>query len=280
MKSKILICCLIFIFNIPQVLAKNVELLTFDKSESRSDGLPRNFRDLSQFGLNAIASAQFSEKELQEIRKKYPNDKIIIIDLRRESHGLINGQAVSWREPFDKSNDGKKDSVILQGEKNRLNLIKKDQQILVNQIVKKDKKNGWYTEVNPQIIDIRQVTTEEDLAKKNGFEYKRFAIQDHARPDEKQFKEIIKFIRNLPQDKKIYVHCAAGKGRTTTFLTLYDIIKNGDKLTLEEILKRQAKAGGSRLDEVDEDEEWRKELAQEKLEMIKKFYEENSKNQS
>lgn len=277
MKSKIFICCLIFILNMPQVLAASVELLTFDKSETKKDGLPRNFRELSEFGLNAIASGQFSEKELQAIRKKYPNEKIIIVDLRRESHGLINGRAVSWREQFDKSNANKKDSEILRDEKLRLNLLKKDQQILINQIVKKDKKNGWYEKVSPQIVDVKEVATEEELAKKNGFEYKRFAVQDHAAPDQKQFLELVKFIKSLPQDKKIYVHCAAGKGRTTSFLTLYDIIKNGDKVTLEEILERQHKAGGSRLDKINEDEKWRENLAQEKLEMIKKFYEENSK---
>jgi len=255
--------------------AKNVELLTFDKSEVQKNGLPRNFRDLSQFNLNAIASAQFSQKELQEIRKKFPNEKITIVDLRRESHGFVNGVSVSWREPFDASNVGKTSAQILKDEKFRLNLVKKNGQILVNKILEKDKENGWYEEVKPEILQAQEVETEENLVKKNGFSYKRFVVQDHAKPDEKQFGEMVKFIKSLPQDQKIYVHCAAGKGRTTTFLALYDIIKNGDKLTLDEILKRQHKAGGANLYEVDEESNWRENLAQEKLEMLKKFHAQN-----
>lgn len=280
MKLKTLILSLALIINSSLADAKNVELLTFDKSETSLHGLPRNFRDLSSFNLNAIASGQFSEKELLEVRHKYPTDKIIIVDLRRETHGLINGIAVSWREQFDKSNDGRKTSEILQEEKSRFSLVKKDGEILVNRIIQKDKKNGWYSEVKPEILEVTDAISEEDLVKKYGFEYKRFPIQDHAKPSEKQFYEIINFIKALPKDKKVYVHCAGGKGRTTTFLTLYDIIKNGDKLTLEEILKRQYKAGGSDLSSDDDEENWRADLAREKLELIQKFYAENKAKKS
>lgn len=282
MKLKTIIISLAMIFNASQLMAKNVEMLIFDSNKTEANGLPRNFRDLSKFGLNAIASAQFSEKELQKVREKYPNEKIIIVDLRREPHGIINGEAVSWREEFDKSqsNSGKKNFEIIADEKSRLNIAKKDGEILINKTLEKDKKNGWFKEVQPQIVVVQEALSEESLAKKYGFEYKRIAIQDHAKPDQERFKEIINFIKNLPQDKKIYVHCAGGKGRTTSFLAFYDIMKNGDKLTFEEILERQYKAGGGKLYEIDEEEkgEFRTKLAEERFNLIAEFYEKNLEN--
>lgn len=251
-------------------------LLVYDKNEGGKNNLPKNFRDLTDLGLNAIAGAQFSEKNLEEIKNKFPNEKILIVDLRRESHGFINGEAVSWRTEFDLSNIDKTSAEILKDEKSHFNIIKKDGEVLVNRIVEKDKKNGWYSAVKPEFVVINNVTTEEELAKKNGFEYKRFIIQDHAKPTEEQLENIVNFIKKLPADQKIYVHCAAGKGRTTTFLTIYDIIKNGKNISLEKILERQYKAGGSRLGKIDEEEEWREKQAKEKLEMIKEFYQKHS----
>lgn len=276
MKMKFLIMLASLILVAPQLQAKNNEVLTFDKNETKKNGLPRNFRDLSQFGLNAIASAQFNEKELQTIRAKFPDEEIIIVDLRRESHGLVNGLPVSWREKFDASNGGKTAKQITSDEEARFNAAKKDKKIIVNRILEKDKESGWYESLRPESVDVASAITEENLAKQNGFFYKRFLVQDHAKPDDKQLHEMLKFLLNLPADKKLYVHCAAGKGRTTTFLALYDILKNGNELTLDEILKRQQKIGGSNLYEAEEDEpKWRQELAKEKVAMLQKFYDEN-----
>ena len=247
-------------------------ILTFDTKETREDNLPRNFRDLDSLGLNAIASGQFSEAELLAVREKYQGEKIVIVDLRRESHGLINGEAVSWRAAFEKSNENKTVAEILADEKRQLNLAKKDKKIIIGKVLEKDKENGWYKEILPIITTVNKVATEEAVVKKNGFEYKRFAIQDHARPSEAELERIVAFIRALPQDQKVYVHCAAGKGRTTTFLTLYDIIKNGKTTNLKKIFKRQNSIGGARLDEISDKEQWRQKLSQERLKMIEDFY--------
>jgi hypothetical protein len=107
MKLKLTIFLLFFTFTASQAMAQNASFLTFDKSETSKDGMPRNFRDLSVIGINAISSAQFSEDELQKLRQKYPNEKIVIVDLRQESHGFINGKPVSWRSYFEKINQNK-----------------------------------------------------------------------------------------------------------------------------------------------------------------------------
>jgi protein tyrosine phosphatase len=272
MKIKLIISLLFFTFITSQAMAQKVSLLTFDKSESTKDGMPRNFRDLSVIGINAIASAQFSEDELQKLRQKYPNEKIVIVDLRQESHGFINGSPVSWRSYFEKINQNKEISKILSDEKSHLDAAKKDNEIVINEVVKRDKESGWYDDIAPKIITVNQAISEKDLAQNNGFEYQRFSIRDFDIPEAKEFSRMINFIKNLPEDKKIYVHCAGGRGRTAMFLVILDIIKNGKKIELEEIFKRQNKLGGARLDEISKEEAWSEELATKRLKMLEDFY--------
>lgn len=272
-----LIFLFLTIFTVCTATAKPVEIVVFDITENRSDNLPRNFRDLSSFGLNAIASGQFSADELKAVRKKYPNDKITIVDLRRESHVFLNGQSVSWRAEFEKSNEGKTTKEIIADENLKAARTRKDGDIIISKVIERRKDSGWYKLTEPMIVEVENATPEEKLVKKYGFNYKRFAVQDHAKPSESELKSMISFIKTLPHDEKIYVHCAVGKGRTTTFLTLLDIIKNGKKVDLEEILKRQNSIGGADLQDTDEYGEWRKNLAEERLKMIEDFYKKETK---
>jgi protein-tyrosine phosphatase len=267
---------LFFVCN--STLAEKIEILFYDVKEINKEKLPRNFRDLSSLNLNAIASGQFSENELALISKKYPNQKIIIVDLRRENHGFINGEPVVWQTPFHQVNSNKKISEIIQKEQYLLNFAKNNQKIIINKTLEKDEEKGWYKSIEPQITDVKSVASEKDLAKKYGFEYKRFSVQDYQAPDLNQLKAYVKFINNLPKDKKIYVHCAAGRGRTTTFLAIYDILKNGDQFTLDEILERQYKIGGVKLNEIDEKYQWRLENAEKRLKVIQDFYNQNKKD--
>ncbi len=266
---------------------KKPNILIFDKTknneESFESSLPRNFRDLNnpedKININAIASAQFNEEELKAIKKKYPTQRILIIDLRKESHAFVNNKPISWGSQFNLDNNEKSYQQILLDEKQKVKNLAKESQIIVSEIIKKDEKNGWFSEISPILVNVNKVETEAEIAKRNGLDYKRIAIRDHSYPDSKQLMEITSLIEKTSPQTKIYVHCAAGRGRTTTFLTIFDIIKNGHNTTLEEILKRQYKMGGPKLDKIDEDSKWREDLAKERLETIKNFYEKyNEKN--
>jgi len=277
---RIAILSVMFFINSAFANKNEVTLITFDTLKSNEEAfnsnMPRNFRDLNdpslKIGINAIASGQFTEEELLALKQKYSKEKIMIVDLRLESHSFVNGIPISWRSPFDKSNLGKTANRILFEEQQKSLEISKNSSMIISEIIKKDVKNGWYSEIIPVIVNVKKVETEYQMAKRNGFDYKRFDIKDHSPPSEKQLEEIVDFIKKVPADTKLYVHCAAGKGRTTTFLTIYDIIKNGSTTSLEDIFKRQNKIGGSKLDKIEEDEKWREDLAKERLELITKFY--------
>ena len=50
--------------------------------------------------------------------------------------------------------------------------------------------------------------------------------------------------KSIPKNAWIHVHCEAGVGRTTIFLSLMDMIKNADKLSYDDIMTREVLLGG------------------------------------
>src|SRR5262249_17590724 len=68
-------------------------------------GTPRNYRSIKK--LAASGSAQFSAKELDAVRERTGGRPLVVLDLRQESHGFVDGTAVSWFGPRDAANSGK-----------------------------------------------------------------------------------------------------------------------------------------------------------------------------
>lgn len=54
----------------------------------------------------------------------------------------------------------------------------------------------------------------------------------------------IDFVKNQPKDSWLHFHCKEGIGRTTTFLIMYDIMKNHKDVNLNDIIKRQVLLSG------------------------------------
>lgn len=49
----------------------------------------------------------------------------------------------------------------------------------------------------------------------------------------------ITFVNNQPENSWLHFHCKAGIGRTTTFMIMYDIMKNCNDVSLYDIITRQ-----------------------------------------
>lgn len=272
MKKFGLFLLVLFLVNPVFSYAKEATIPVFDNTENNQSQLPRNFRDLSSLGINAIASAQFSATQLQEVKKLYPKDKIIVIDLRQENHGFINNEAVSWHSIFEMANNNKTVSQIKIDEASTLNFAKKNGEFVVNKVLERNRERGWYNSIYPQVVTVKSATSEEELVKQQGFSYKRFPIRDFDIPDKKQLNEMISFIKSLPQDEKIYVHCAGGKGRTGMFLIIVDILQNSKTTTLDKIFTRQHNLGAAELNKISEEEAWTNDIAEKRVEMLKALY--------
>jgi protein-tyrosine phosphatase len=199
-----------------------------------------NLKGLSD--LNMSGSGALSEKGLAAIKDKIGNRAILDVDLRQEDHGFVNGMGISWFGKNDDANKGLTRDQIISDEKNKLNKISQDKHVTFDQL-----KNGKSINVLKEINDPQKVQTEEELAKTLGISYLRITVTDHEKPLDEQVDLFVKSVTNLPQDTWLHFHCRGGAGRTTTFMSMYDMMHNAKNVSYEDIMKRQTLIGGSDL---------------------------------
>lgn len=194
--------------------------------------------------LHASASGQPSLAALTTLQDKIkdlePDAEIFLIDLRQESHGYANALPVSWHVKGNAANVGKNSVEVEEDEIERLNNLR-GIETTFEPLGNADKQMFKPITIIPRVID-----TERAAAEKLGLNYQRFAATDMQFPAPELVDEFITFVANLPENAWLHFHCQAGHGRTTTFLVMYDIMKNPD-VSLEEICKRQYLLGGTNL---------------------------------
>ena len=203
--------------------------------------LPKNFRKTSDLSsienisylnlaglhdLNISGSSQFTEFNLPLIKESINNNfNIIDIDLREESHGFINGIAISFANSDNNANKGLTYNEIINKENEDLASIKLNEPLT------------FYNK-NKEIIP-EKVQNELDLTKDNNISYLRIPVTDGGLPNEDMVNSFIAFVNKQPENTWLHFHCKAGVGRTTTFMIMYDIMKNCNNVSLDDIIKRQ-----------------------------------------
>lgn len=241
-------------------------------AENGESVLPRSFRTLDELAISG--SGQFAENNLQAIKTKLSGKSVTIVDLREESHGFVNGNAVSWYGVKNWANKGKLTEIIVADENNRLAELQTTGQAIVNTKVKKLKKNSSPEEIAQQqvVLSVETVMTETQLAARHGFGYYRITNTDHIRPLDSNVDVFVSFVNSLPADTWLHFHCMAGHGRTTTFMAMLDMLRNAKNTPISEIIQRQQQAGG--IDLFSENETGSKaEYSAERAEFLRQFYE-------
>lgn len=223
--------------------------------------------------LNISGSAQFSEGSLKNALTIVPSHyPIYIIDLRQESHGFINGIPISWYVLENKINQGLTDKQILAKEAALIGTIAKQSTVTLNQI--SEKEEGRIKKSKALKISVKKAETEAMLSNRLKMIYHRIAVLDHYKPSDAAVDEFLAFIENLPPQVWLHFHCKGGKGRTTTFMILYDILKNGHFVSLEDIVARQVLLGGSKVFTISTSDKnlWKRQAAVERKAFIERFY--------
>ena len=219
--------------------------------------------------LHVSAGAQPSLVALPELYDKIhtlePDAKIFLIDLRQESHGFANSLPVSFYIKHNAANAGKNSAEVEKIEREQLKNLRGVDTIFT------PLGNDDTKRLKPIKIIPRVVQTERDAAEKIGFDYRRFAAADMQFPAPEIVDDFIIFVANLPENSWLHFHCHAGHGRTTTFLVMYDIMKNPD-VPLEEICKRQYLLGGSNLLLEPQGNDWYSKTARDRAKKIRLFY--------
>lgn len=220
--------------------------------------------------LHASGSAQFTEKQLQalaDVLTQKATGPVYIVDLRQESHGFADGIPISWYGPRDWSNKGKSRHAVLQDEKKRLHHIKGKTITLYQQ--------GKDDALLPvQTLMVNRVQTEKELVQEAGLHYYRITATDHLWPRPETIDRFIRFVQSLPPQAWLHFHCEAGMGRTTTFMNLYDMMKN-PSVPLKDILYREYEIGGNYTAHTvshTSPSDWKGPYYNEKSRMIRLFY--------
>lgn len=227
----------------PNIRKSNLQLEIPDDSDLDLAGL---------INLNISGSGQFSKPGIKTIKEYIGgNYTIIDIDLRQEPHGFINEDPVNW--PKEKIPNDYTLTQITEIENNKLYAIP-----LNNPIT--------YANVACKTIIPKSVEPESKFAEDNLFKYVRFPVTDGEIPVESIVNDFINFANNRPENSWFHFHCKEGIGRTTTFMIMYDIMKNKNLVSLQDIIDRQIILCNMDKDEINSF------LTQERLDFFKDFY--------
>jgi hypothetical protein len=200
----------------------------FIQKNREKKGRTIDIRGLS--GLHISGSAQFSQNELPALKKAIGAFNIIVVDLRQESHGFVNGSAVSLTNKDNNVNKGQSDSASEKSQNRFLDSFK------IGSSVRFDGLSAPMT--------VRSVTSEAQLVNSSGMTYLRLPVTDRERPADASVDELLKALRSIPKKSWLHFHCKAGQGRATTFMTMIDMMHNAKTVPFDDILYRQYLIGG------------------------------------
>ena len=215
-----------------------------------ANSLPRNFRTSDDplktdagkppaitglSDLRASGSGEFTADSLKLLLAK-ARGSITIFDLRQETHIFVNGLPVSWYASRDWANVGQSREAIEGDEIARAQSLKPGSEIAIRP-GEPVKKGSNYPA--PQNVIVHSAGTERDIAQAASANYVRIPVTDHARPLDDEVDRFVIAVRALPENAWAHFHCEAGRGRTTTFMVLYDMLRNANRVSLEDIVRRQ-----------------------------------------
>jgi len=247
--------------------------------------LPRNFRTtndplneskgetLATTGLSdlrASGSGEFTPEGLKLVLAR-TRGPVTVFDLRQETHIFVNELPVSWYATHDWVNVGRSHSAIEEGEASRVQSLKPGSEIDVRP--GHPVKHGSANSVTPEQVTVERASTEQNIVEGAGAHYVRITATDHARPPDDEVDRFVLAVRALPEDAWAHFHCEAGLGRTTTFMVLYDMLRNANRVSLEDIVRRQKiLSHGYDVLQPDEPGNWKAPYAADRAAFVRAFY--------
>ncbi len=133
---------------------------------------------------------------------------------------------VSWANKKNNANIDLTKAEVLQDENNRLNSIKLNSPI------------SFYNHPDKTITPTK-VENEEKLVNHNSLSYVRVPVTDTKLPTDDMVDYFVDVVKSNPKDTWYHFHCKQGIGRTTTFMIMYDMMRNGKEVSADDIIKRQ-----------------------------------------
>ncbi|KTD49231.1 fused DSP-PTPase phosphatase/NAD kinase-like protein [Legionella quateirensis] len=171
------------------------------------------------------------------MRRPKNGKPVVVLDLRQESHGYLNGRAITLVSNYNWLNLGKTNAQSMQDQENWLASLRFRKSIPGILTVPQYRQKQYF---NGKSMAVGTVRNEEYYVTKWGFEYHRLFITDHRAPLDSEVDAFLSLVRSKPKKTWFHVHCRGGKGRTSTILAMFDMLRNADKVSFDEIIERQA----------------------------------------
>ncbi|KAL7422675.1 phosphatase [Cryptotrichosporon argae] len=194
--------------------------------------------------MNAVGCEQFDEAGLRAIMAANPSERYVVIDLRQEFHGFIDGRPISWVS-VENSNWGNvglalSDVVIKEVEKVNELILNCDGALIVPAYAT-FKSEPLAPPLVIADVSTARVETEAELVQRLGTGYFRLPITDHGRCSDADLDVLIFVLHRIAAqgDTTAIIHCQAGGGRTTLVMTLYDMLLNARHVKCVDIIQRQ-----------------------------------------
>ena len=228
-------------------------ILCYDRSPSKGDpqwrfrstsdlhdlGPAANRTGLAELRLSGSGSLSLPE-HMAQINEAAKGSPVTVVDLREESHAVVDKYPATWIAPNDWANVGRTQPEVLDDEQQRIVALKSEQQVVLTDHFE------WKTGVvSPRTVTqvAPVVQSEQALVEGAGASYVRLAVTDHLRPTDKQADHFIDLVRSLPEGTTLHVHCKGGMGRTTTFMVMYDMLRNARHVGADNIIDRHKELG-------------------------------------
>jgi len=205
-------------------------ILDNDPERPAKDGNFRSGRVLDPL-LRASGSHQVDAMVLADVVNRIAEGgpelrRLLIVDLRQESHAFLDGRAVSWCADKDWSNVGQPPAWIARDEQCQLEKLATAPDTLVY-AVHKDA-DGDLQILGSSPFHVTRAETEEmvveQIQRRLAISYLRLHVTDHCAPEDDAVRTFLQALGNVAATTWVHFHCHGGDGRTTTFLTMYDML--------------------------------------------------------
>lgn len=171
------------------------------------------------------------------MRRPKTGKSVVVLDLRQESHGYLNGRAITLVSNYNWLNLGKPNEQSAADQEEWLSSLRSRKTIPGVLTVPQYREKQYFM---GKSMAVGTVKNEQYYVSKWGFEYHRLFITDHRAPLDSEVDAFLTLVKSKPKKTWFHVHCRGGKGRTSTVLAMFDMLKNADKVSFEEIINRQA----------------------------------------
>ncbi|MBP9877946.1 MAG: hypothetical protein KBF71_06410 [Alphaproteobacteria bacterium] len=184
--------------------------------------------------INMSGSSYLNLDHLQALFKSkgISPEKVYIFDVLPTTHYMVNNRPIEWYGYSVKNGELRS----LEIHKNNIFSFLYKKYIL------------WLNDPLENMT-VDQLVSEEDTIKSLGWNYVKPLPKEWVE-DWSFLEDWLPIFQKIPKDGWAHFHCLRGRGRTTSAMAYYDIFRNHDKMTVEDIIKRQYCIGGEYLDDI------------------------------